>query len=333
MASPTNPNPSPPYSNRPLYTRDILNDIEAKLADDDEYIELRNSAGRTTQSKNMNRGVGRRDWAPGTKGPGNVVAFQDERALRRLEERWPSATRSAFEDFFPVYHFTAMYRGANKTAAEARDTLAWVRQAFEGSEEAAALRALVKARLAGCRVDKVMAFGLGPLGFTWPGPAEEHSFYEHAAALVIREAVQEVSSAPGVALMVQDPMYTDVCRGVLGAAGVDVVEGFGAKGFALVDDATVVLAHHPNFPLREILADVARPAAVCMRAQVPESAARADQGFDLKADVDSARSRRWLAAYRGVRLPVSGQKAFFDNTWYFRDTTVDAEEMGGPASK
>ncbi|KAI3340221.1 hypothetical protein F4824DRAFT_415123 [Ustulina deusta] len=309
---------------QPLYTREILNDIEAELANDGDSIKLQNNSGNTVRSKNTNKGVGLgpRDLAPGCRRPANIVAFQDERDLGRLEARGKA------DLFFPVYNTTMIFNGPNQTEEETRQAFAQTLQEFESSEEGVAMASLVRTHLKGCTVNKVIAFGLGRIGFLRPGPPQ--TFYEHAAARVIARAVGEVSSSPNVAVAVQDPLYTDVCKKVLAEFEFDVVEGFGAKGFALVDENTVVLAHHPNFPFRQIIADLARPALICMRAQEPTAAAEPRAAApellllpDMRADVDSARSRRMLAEeYRAVELPVSGQRAFWENTWYIRNNST-----------
>ncbi|TGJ84220.1 hypothetical protein E0Z10_g4517 [Xylaria hypoxylon] len=314
-----------PSGYKPIYTREILNHIEAELANDGEYIELQNSYGHTAKSKNVNRGIGRRDLAPGCKGQGNIVAFNDERNLRRLELRGEPSK------FFPVYNLSTLFQGANRTKEETRETFAQVLQAFEASEEAAAIARLIKTNLKGCSVDKVIAFGLGRIGFLRPGPSQ--TFYEHAAAKIVAKAAQEVSSSPKVKLLIYDPLYTDVCKTVLEEFGLDIIQGFGAKGFSLVDDNTIVLAHHPNFPLREIIADIAKPLLISMRAQSPEGPIPFP---DMRADVDSTRSREMLTGYRGVSLPISRQKAFWENTWYIRNEMADPEQVDetkGPSSK
>ncbi|KAI1426307.1 hypothetical protein F5Y12DRAFT_784031 [Xylaria sp. FL1777] len=315
--------PIPPSADQPLYTQEILYNIEAELVNDGQYITLQNSSGKTARSMNTNQGedIGARYLRRGTRSIRNVVAFQDERDLRRLE------LQGKADMFFPVYNTSMAFSGPNHTEEETRDTFTRILQEFEESEEAAAIAELVKTHLRGRAVNKVIAFGLGRIGFLIPGSSQ--SFYEHAAARVIANAVGEVSPSTSIALVVQDPLYTDVCKSVLGEFDFDVIEGFGAKGFALIDEHTVVLAHHPSFPLREIIADLGRPALICMKAQ--ESMAEwvvVPALPDLRADVDSVRSRRMLQEYQSVALKVSGkQRAFWDNTWYVRNHDADPEQV------
>ncbi|KAI0438703.1 hypothetical protein F4803DRAFT_83118 [Xylaria telfairii] len=296
---------------KPLFTREILTDIEASLAENAEYIELKNAAGKTFRSKNLYRGI-RGALSPGEKERRNIVGFHDERNLKLLDAKGKAG------QFFPVYNATTVFQGATKTEANTRKTFAQITQVFEASNEAAAITELIHTQLSGCAVNKVIAFGLGRIGNERPGPSQ--TFYEHVAAKVVWKAVKDVSSTPNIALLVQEPLYTDVCKKVLREFGFNVVGGFGALGFTLIDDDTVVLGHHPSFPLREIISDIARPALISMRAQ--------DSGPDISllADADSVRSRKMLEGYRSIPLPVVRQRAFWENTWYVRDTNANPRE-------
>ncbi|RYC61054.1 hypothetical protein CHU98_g5165 [Xylaria longipes] len=308
-----------PPALKPLYTRELLNDIEASLANNGKYIELKNTDGKTFRSENLHRGVRTGDVAPGRKERRNIVMFHDDRNLKRLQAQGKA------DQFFPVFNASTLFQGATKTKEEVRATFQGIARAFEASAEAVAITELIRTHLDGCAVDKVIAFGLGRISNIGPGPLS--SFYEHAAARVVWKAVQEVSSAPKVALLVQNPLYTDVCKKVLQESDFDIIEGFGAKGFSLTDDNTVVLGHRPSFPLRQIVADLARPALISMRAQTTGDRPTQFQELpDPRADVDSARSREMLKGYRGISFPITRQKAFWENTWYVKILTANQSE-------
>ncbi|KAI1745626.1 hypothetical protein F4680DRAFT_465533 [Xylaria scruposa] len=303
-----------PPALKPFYTRELFNDIEASLANDGEFIELKNHDGKIFQSQNNYRGLGTKDLEPGTKERRNTVYFQDERYLKRLEAQGKA------DQFFPVHNGSLLLHGATRDEDEARALFAEITQKFNESDEATAITSLIHTHLSGCTVDKVIAFGLGKLG----QPGRPQPFHEHAAALVVRKAVQDVSSAPQVSLLASDPAYTSVCKKILQESDFDIIEGFGAKGFALVDDNTVVLAHHPAFPLREILADIARPALITMREQEPLADQPRREGIpDYRWEVDSIRSRKMMEEYRAFSLLVPMQKAFWDNKWFVRKTDKD----------
>ncbi|KAI1281711.1 hypothetical protein F5Y07DRAFT_267162 [Xylaria sp. FL0933] len=311
---------------QPLFTREMLDDIETELAKDGAFITLQRSSGEAIGNFNMCRGagLGARGLAPGEERTGNAVAFYGERYLHDLKRRGTPGV------FFPVYNASVVFCGPNRTEHETRETFERVLAEFRESEEGVAMAKLIKTELKGRAVDKIIAFGLGRIGFHCPGVLQ--SFYEHAAIKVIADAAEEVSSCPHVSVCVQDPLYTDVCRTVLAEFGLSVVPGFGAKGFAMIDDRTIVLVHHPNFPFREIVADIARPALICMKEREVADAAGVftkASPDDIRADVESVRSRRMLLEYRETSLPDSiEQKAFWANTWYIRNNVADSEQRG-----
>ncbi|KAI0203205.1 hypothetical protein F4808DRAFT_55388 [Astrocystis sublimbata] len=318
---------------KPIFTRALLTDIEASLANDGEFIELKNTDGKIFNSKNIYHGRGTGDLAPGTRERRNLVMFQDERNLRRLQ------AQDKVERFFPVYNGSTLFTGPELTLEESRALFQQVYEDFEQSEEAEAITDLVYANLRGLDIHKVIAFGLGRVDRVLPGRAPQ-SFYEHVAVKFLWTIIEEVTSASEVALLVQDPLYcTDVCKTVLEENGFDIIPGYGAQGFGLVDDKTVVLTHHPNFPFRSILADLARPALICMKRQAAEvngSQPRPLNALDLYADADSERSRKMLEEYSECPLTLHDAKvkAFWDNTWYIRNMSkVELDLLGLGRSK
>lgn len=128
------------------------------------------------------------------------------------------------------------------------------------------------------RVTKVICFGLGDMGPTeWTmrnksdpdnqdGDTEDiqASLTQHAMALTMAEAIYQ-NTGVTVQLKAQDPVYTEQTKKILGESGFEVVGEFGAGGFAEVDDESVVFTAFISAPVREILADFARPALVITR--------------------------------------------------------------------
>ncbi|KAI2642138.1 hypothetical protein GGS21DRAFT_292291 [Xylaria nigripes] len=294
----------------PIYTREMFNNIEAEIARNGDAIKVMTSNGTVHERPNPLPNASLDDPEPGTTKLRIIVWFGNEHILRHFGDG------GAPRDYLPVTTGCARIHGPNRTAEQVRELLARVTREFEASEEAAAITRLVKTHLRGRAVDKVIAFGLGSIGYK--RGEQLNSFVEHAAVRVVARAAREVSSSPTVRLLVQDPVYTNVCRTVLGEFGVEVVGGFGGKGFALVDDRSVVLAHHPSFPFRAVIADLARPALICMRAQIPANEAASMPLRRLLADNDSARSREMMRGYYSVPLSISRPSAFFDNAWYVR---------------
>ncbi|KAM0274356.1 hypothetical protein ACHAQH_007922 [Verticillium albo-atrum] len=65
-----------------------------------------------------------------------------------------------------------------------------------------------------------------------------------------------------IQLLAQDPDYTERTEGLLRDRGFSIVGSFGAEGFAEIDDETVVFSAYVEAPLKQIIADIARPALI-----------------------------------------------------------------------
>lgn len=106
------------------------------------------------------------------------------------------------------------------------------------------------------RIDKVIGFALGTLTMRYR-TEPSRSAVQHALLLSIRDWLL---ARCGVACYVQDPMCQDADREILGKAGVEVVDD--PEGFLKVDERSVVVTFAPGFALREVIADIARPAVI-----------------------------------------------------------------------
>ena len=104
-------------------------------------------------------------------------------------------------------------------------------------------------------VDKVVAFACHS-----PSVVEraERVAAEHALVLSIRDFFARQSPTTTVQCYVQDPMYEDVDRQALEELGMTMLEH--PRGFLEVDESTAVFAQAPGVAVRQIVADIARPA-------------------------------------------------------------------------
>lgn len=112
-------------------------------------------------------------------------------------------------------------------------------------------------------IDKIVCIDLGSITGK---NADTHGYvrraiYKHAAAMSAVEAVHR-RFGTRIRLLVQDTAYCSECAELLYAKGFGVVGEHGAQGLAEVDDRTLLFAPTPRFCLKEIIADVAEPAAM-----------------------------------------------------------------------
>jgi roadblock/LC7 domain-containing protein len=84
------------------------------------------------------------------------------------------------------------------------------------------------------------------------------STIQHSVALTMAD----MCGANNVQLLAQDPSYTEEAKEMLKARGFSIVGPFGAGGFAEIDNDSVVFSAFVEAPLKQIVADLARPALI-----------------------------------------------------------------------
>lgn len=118
------------------------------------------------------------------------------------------------------------------------------------------------------KIDKVIGLACGSMASDdLPGHGNA-PYDQHAQILTVQKwAANQFSH--DVACYVQDPAYTKLDESVLNEHGIQVIED--PQAWLEVDDSSVVLSFFPNIPVREIIADLARPAVlICNRFSVDE---------------------------------------------------------------
>jgi hypothetical protein len=129
------------------------------------------------------------------------------------------------------------------------------------------------------KITKIVCFALGDLNSKPPDwwrmqndalPEKEReletsvvdgALVHHAIALTIANIIRSCAK-PGdreIRLLTQDPGYCDKTKDLIKEIGFEVIGGYGAGGFAEVDDETVVFSPFPKAPVKQIIADLARP--------------------------------------------------------------------------
>lgn len=84
---------------------------------------------------------------------------------------------------------------------------------------------------------------------------------QHAIARTIADMCGNIAGGK-VQLLAQDPDYSEQTKEVLELYGFSIVGQFGAGGFAEIDDNTAVFSAFVEAPLKQIIADIARPILV-----------------------------------------------------------------------
>jgi hypothetical protein len=130
-------------------------------------------------------------------------------------------------------------------------------------------------------VTKIVCFALGDLSSKPPDwwriqndalPEDEReletsivdgALVHQAIALTMANIIRSCAkpSDRGIRLLTQDPGYCDETKDLIKDLGFEVEGGYGAGGFTEVDDETVVFSPFPRAPVKQIIADLARPLA------------------------------------------------------------------------
>ncbi|KAK2604141.1 hypothetical protein N8I77_007096 [Diaporthe amygdali] len=107
------------------------------------------------------------------------------------------------------------------------------------------------------KITKIIAFSLGSIS---GGEDLDRSITQHVLVLTIKDVLKKMIADADVEIRcyVQDPEYSDVDRTALAGAGIEVLDD--PQGFLEVDDSSVVLSFDSAVPVRQIVADLARPA-------------------------------------------------------------------------
>ncbi|KAI0113007.1 hypothetical protein F4814DRAFT_420304 [Daldinia grandis] len=286
---------------QPIYTTGDLHKIEAELGRADLFIEYRGRGGSYFKKLNPLPRQGLVEAPPHSQVTRNVIDYKGEReldvAISRGREQW----------FTPMMVVTRPFRGPNLSSNEVIMNMETEIASWESTRMCESLFKTLQNVLP-TNINKIIGFGLGSIG----------------------------DQGNKVAVYLQDPAYTSVCKGVLsGTYGFRIINGFGARGFTMVDENTIVMSHHPNYPLREIIADIARPAAVCWTPSNREGFAKQPpRGKILSSDVDSVRIDEMLKEYQETPIPGFRSKnpvpshddfqiswmeePFYDSVWYIR---------------
>jgi hypothetical protein len=110
--------------------------------------------------------------------------------------------------------------------------------------------------------------GSGDGGFAEEAAIVRSRMPQHSIALTMAEICRRWSAGE-VQLLAQDPAYMEQTMGILKESGFSFVGSYGAAGFAQVDEETLVFSACVGAPLKQIIADIARPQVVIPLALIP----------------------------------------------------------------
>lgn len=148
------------------------------------------------------------------------------------------------------------------------------RDAWDRSDQCAWLTSLLRDADIPTPIDRIICLGLGSPSDSETRMLEDdrslhRSTTQHAAALTMARVLADKTKTE-VPVLVQDPIYTQQAEALLTAEGMQVVRGFGGMAFTLIDDNSVVFTVAPNLCVKQIVADLARPAVLICNSVKPQ---------------------------------------------------------------
>ncbi|KAI1175711.1 hypothetical protein F4777DRAFT_588349 [Nemania sp. FL0916] len=184
----------------------------------------------------------------------------------------------------------------------------------------------------GKKVTKVVCFGLGDMNFKGPDwwrsandskPENEResqthlvegAYIHHAIALTMADIARSCarSESTGIRLLTQDPAYSNETEDFLRKIGFEVVGKHGAGGFAELDDECIVFSAFAPAPLKQIIADLARPAAIICAKRSTDTVFHGPK--KPYGDPDAPRTRQMWKDYEGSDFPVPPDEAILEGS-------------------
>ncbi|KAH6842713.1 hypothetical protein B0I37DRAFT_436465 [Chaetomium sp. MPI-CAGE-AT-0009] len=173
------------------------------------------------------------------------------------------------------------------------------KQSLEGSAQFAQFKSTLASVAIPPGITKIVALACSTM--TWPDDGRCFaSMAQHILALTIRDILTSgyAMGAPGesrpeIKCYAQDPIYTPIDEQVLGEAGFTLVDD--PRGFIEVDEASVLISFYPDIPIKQIVADIARPALIIWN--------KADL-TTASADPESPRVHQMMGEYIELPFPA-----------------------------
>lgn len=129
-------------------------------------------------------------------------------------------------------------------------------QAWEESETCRRFKSILSSHVGNHEIKKIVGLACGSLAL----PNNENAMEQTTLLVTVRNWLKERDQNDNISCYIQDPMNTSVDRDILADIGFEMIDD--PRGWLEIDERSVVLSVAPNVPVKEIIADTARPAIV-----------------------------------------------------------------------
>ncbi|VUC29328.1 unnamed protein product [Clonostachys rosea] len=350
-------------SGNKLYTKDMFREIEVFLAKhswtEATYITLPSMIGINTRVAIPSLENGERDEPQMVPFPViypywklmNLAqnAFEGETDDELIDPSIPEIKMAAFT--CPIRIGTVFTMISDIPLADVEETWNSIEESWEQSSFRIELLDMLNQVDRIPKASRVVCLGLGNLAKT----LEEDTLYEtlaspstlpgyrnyinHFIALTVaqvigsRQANQLSPDEPphgqqsSLKVVAEDFSYSPQDKEVLAKAGIQILNGYGTSAFRVVDDETIFVCCDPRRAVKEIIADIARPAAMLWIQELPEVEEGAIQAeywdfikrkYSYKKYEDSPRTVQLLEEY--IQYDVEVKAEMLRTDVYIRNT-------------
>ncbi|KAE8372326.1 hypothetical protein BDV26DRAFT_286050 [Aspergillus bertholletiae] len=141
-----------------------------------------------------------------------------------------------------------------------QDSLTSSIQIWERSQSFKLLQTIIESRKNLPPVTKIVCLAFGTILPRSIDHWDHKSEFKYALALSLRDVMnkRQRDTTGEIKCYAQDPAYTEIDKSILENYGITILEDPAA--FAQIDESTIVLTFAPGVPVRQLVADIARPA-------------------------------------------------------------------------
>lgn len=177
--------------------------------------------------------------------------------------------RTAYLSLAACRRYNYVSSGVEDDAATCKFSVAKLEREFndkkkewEATHECNTLQTLVALNPGFSKAQKVIGIALGGLmyGERVEDRRTERSLAQYSLLLTMRELIAKATGSDEIRCLAQDPELTPAAVEALANVGIAVVDD--PDAFLELDDTSVLITMSPSIPVRQVVADIARPVAI-----------------------------------------------------------------------
>ncbi|KAJ5177755.1 uncharacterized protein N7500_000454 [Penicillium coprophilum] len=224
--------------------------------------------------------------------------YRDAATLKyEIDIGWSSRKGLKAEAFCPLQLIYAIYYveddPTRKPETVAREFEANT-QVWEASEACENFKKTLFQNASGHKINSIVGFACGSLS----RPYNPHTDFQHALLITLKDWLKKKDPGKELSCYIQDVLNTSADKDFLAKFGFEVVDD--PAGWSKVDEQSVVLSIAPDVPIKQIIAENARPAIVIWVKEKEEEEEKKDE--EKRAERAKVRERQRKEKKEGLNL-------------------------------